>query len=131
MFQFVSISCCNKIIVICFGSFLFDAELTTESMKNNENRAEHSSSPSMVCAEVSYFLLDLKVRFGWFLRTERVFTYGVGYVQCKTASETKKGIYTGKSISLWAINTTRCESLFCCGCSAYSTMYVVFYKFNY
>ena len=27
----------------------------------------------------------------------------VGFTRCKTASETKKGIYTGKNITLWNI----------------------------
>ena len=69
-------------------------------MKQYDNRTEHCSSPNMLYAEVSYFLLNFKVHFGSFLRTERVFAYGVVFVQCKTASETKKSIYTGKKLRI-------------------------------
>ena len=40
--------------------------------------------------------------------------YGVGFALCKTASETKKGIYTGKNINM-VEHTTSLVSC-CCGC---------------
>ena len=118
VYQVVSNSSCNDVCIVqeqvslcrshlftkmyrsIFGKSSVYCRIDAEFMKKNEQSANRSCSPNVVCDEVSFVLLHFDARFGWFLRITPGFTYGVGFVQCKTAVDTRRGRLIGLPPSL-------------------------------
>ena len=82
-------------------------------MRKNENSANRSSCPNVVCAKVSFVLLNLIARFGWFLGTTHACMYVFAYilymyVVLGLSSATQRlrpeeDVYTGKNNRLLTI----------------------------